>query len=78
MELYINNGDLVGYDLSQIALAIKNTTFDDEFICTFICNGYINSCEECNFKTICDDIKQASDNYYKHSTKVINTFDFNK
>lgn len=62
------------FDKKQIALAIKNSTFDDELKCSLIEENVIKDCDSCGLKFICDGIDEVSDKYVENTTKVINSF----
>lgn len=64
------------FDKKQIALAIRNSTFDDEFGCSILHEGCINSCDQCNFKSICKDIDEVANKYLKDTTLEIKKFEF--
>ena len=64
------------FDKKQIALAIKNATFDDELSCSLIDEGILNKCEGCNLKFVCDGIDQLIDNYVDKTTKIVDNFTF--
>lgn len=62
------------FDKKQIALAIKNSTFDDELKCSLIEENVIKDCDCCGLKFICDGIDEIADNYIQDTTKVVNSF----
>ena len=64
------------FDKKQIALAIRNSTFDDALGCSLLDEGILNKCEGCNLKYICDGIDQVIDSYVEKTTEVINNFSF--
>lgn len=64
------------FDKLQIALAIKNSTYDDELSCSLLENGVIKECSSCNLKEICEGIEEVSKDYYDRTTKVVGTFNF--
>lgn len=64
------------FDKKQIALAIRNSTLNDELGCSLIDEGIINKCEGCNLKDVCDEIDKAVDSYVEKTTKVVNSINF--
>ncbi|OPJ55025.1 hypothetical protein [Clostridium chromiireducens] len=62
------------FDKKQIALAIRNSTFDDELRCSLLNDGILNKCEGCSLKYIFDGIDEVVDDYAKKTTEVINSF----
>ena len=64
------------FDKKQIALAIRNSTFNDELRCYLLDDGILNKCEGCSHKYICDGIDQVVDNYVDKTTEVVNSFNF--
>jgi hypothetical protein len=64
------------FDKKQIALAIKNSTFNDELKCSLLEDGILDKCEGCNLKYICDGINKVIDSYVDKTTEVVNNFSF--
>ena len=62
------------YDRKEIALAIRNSTYNDELKCSLIDQNIIKDCERCSLKYICDGIDALSDDYIKKTTEVISSF----
>lgn len=62
------------YDRKEIALAIRNSTYNDELKCSLIDQNIIKDCESCSLKPICDGIDALADDYIKKTTKVVNSF----
>ena len=60
----------------QIALAVRNSTFDDDLKCSLLEEGILNKCEGCSLKYICDGIDQVVENYVDKTTEVVNNFNF--
>lgn len=75
-EIKINSEEGEIFDKKQIALAIRNSTFDDELRCSLLDEGIINKCQGCSLKYICDGIDQVVDNYVEKTTEVVNNFSF--
>lgn len=64
------------FDKKQIALAIRNSTLEDELRCSLLDEGILNKCEGCSLKYICDGIDKVYDDYVEKTTKVVNSFTF--
>ena len=62
------------YDRLSIALAIRNSTYNDELKCSLMDQNIIKDCESCSLKYLCDGIDALSDNYIKKTTEVISSF----
>jgi len=75
-EIKINSQEGEIFDKKQIALAIRNSTFDDELSCSLLDEGILNECGGCSLKYICDGIDQVVDNYVEKTTEVVNNFNF--
>ena len=75
-EIKLNPEEGEIFDKKQIALAIRNSTFNDELQCSLITEGILNKCEGCSLKYICDSIDQVAQNYIDKTTDVINNFNF--
>lgn len=75
-EIKIGSEEGEVFDKKQIALAIRNSTFDDELKCSLLENGILDKCKGCSLKYICDEIDQVVDNYVEKTTEVVNNFNF--
>ena len=64
------------YDKKEIALAIRNSTLDDDMECSLLDENIISDCESCNLKSICDKIDRITDEYIEETTKVVGSFKF--
>jgi hypothetical protein len=64
------------FDKKQIALAIRNSTFDDDLCCSLLDQGILDKCQGCNLKYICDGIDQVVDSYLDKTTEVVSDFNF--
>ena len=62
------------YDRLNIALAIRNSTYNDEFKCSLVDQNIIKNCDSCSLKLICDGIDALADDYIKKTTKVVSSF----
>ena len=62
------------YDRKEIALAIRNSTYNDELKCSLMDQNIIKDCKSCSLKYLCDGIDALSDNYIKKTTEVISSF----
>ena len=62
------------YERLEIALAIRNSTYNDELKCSLMDQNIIKDCQSCSLKFICDGIDALSDNYIKKTTEVISSF----
>ena len=61
------------YDKMQIALAIRNSTYNDKFQCSLQNNGILN-CQACSLQSICKDIDEAAHKYFESTTKTVKTY----
>lgn len=75
-EIEMNSQERRTFDKKQIALAIRNSTFNDELRCSLLDDGILNKCEGCSLKYICDGIDGVVDNYVDKTTEVVNNFTF--
>lgn len=62
------------FDKKQIALAIKNSTYEDELSCSLRKEG-ICSCNNCSLKSICEGIDRVAEEYVERTTEVVSSFD---
>lgn len=74
IKLKCKEGEI--FDKKQIALAIRNSTLDDELSCSLLDEGILNKCEGCSLKDICDGIDKVAHSYVEKNTKVVNSFTF--
>ena len=64
------------FDKMQLALAIKNCTFNDEMNCSLLPDNILKDCECCQLKIVCDEIDKVAEAYIKKTTKVVSEFNF--
>ena len=62
------------YDILAIALAIRNSTYNDELNCSLMEQNIIKNCESCSLKFICEGIDALLDDYIKKTTNVVSSF----
>ena len=75
-EIKIKSEEGEVFDKKQIAIAIRNSTFDDDLKCSLLVDGILNKCEGCSLRYICDGIDQVVENYVDKTTEVVNNFNF--
>ncbi|AQS08368.1 hypothetical protein CLOBY_04590 [Clostridium saccharobutylicum] len=75
-EIKIKSEEGEIFDKKQIALVIRNSTFDDELKCSLLEEGILNKCEGCSLRYICDGIDQVVESYVDKTTEVVNNFNF--
>jgi len=75
-EIKIKSEEGEVFDKKQIALSIRNSTFDDELKCSLLEERILNKCEECSLKLICNGIDQVVESYVDKTTEVVNNFNF--
>ena len=75
-EIKIGSDEREVFDKKQIALAIRNSTFNDELKCSLLEDNILDKCLVCSLKYICDGIDQVIDNYVGKTTSVVNNFNF--
>ena len=75
-EIKIKSEEGEVFDKKQIALAIRNSTFDDELRCSLLDDVILNKWGGCSLKYICDGIDQVVENYVDKTTEVVNNFNF--
>ena len=62
------------YDRFSIALAIRNSTYNDELKCSLMDQNIIKNCDTCSLKFICNGIDALVDDSIKKTTKVVSNF----
>lgn len=75
-EIKVDSDETEVFDKKQIALAIRNSTFDDVLKCSLLEDGILDKCQGCSLSYICDGIDQVVDNYVEKTTAVVNNFNF--
>jgi len=63
-------------DKMQIALAIRNSTYEDELSCSLLKNNVISDCLCCNLEVICEKLDEVAKEYLQSTTTVLSTFSF--
>ena len=61
------------FDKKQIALAIRNSTLDDDLSCSILEEGIL---KECSLNDICNGIDKVVDEYVNTNTRVVSSFSF--
>ncbi|MGL4107024.1 hypothetical protein [Clostridium sp. LP20] len=64
------------FDKKQIALAIRNSTFEDDLNCSLLDDQVIKNCDGCSLKNICKGIDRVADEYIDSTTEVVSSFNF--
>ena len=64
------------FDKKQMALAIRNSTYDDSLGCSLLAEGIIKSCEICNLNCVCELIDEVVEIYKEESINVVSSFNF--
>jgi hypothetical protein len=62
----------------QLALAIRNGTYEDNLSCSLLLNGILPNCKSCTLKLLCDGIDILSENYTKQTTNIVDSFSFDE
>lgn len=75
-EIKINLEEGEVFDKKQIALAIRNSTFNDDLKCSLLEDEILDKCQGCSLKCICDRIDQVIEDYVEKTTEIINDFSF--
>ncbi|ABR34418.1 hypothetical protein [Clostridium beijerinckii] len=75
-EIKINSEECEIFDKKQIALAIRNATFNDELQCSLLDDGILDNCQGCSLKYICDGIDKVANSYVEKTTEVVKNFSF--
>lgn len=70
------NDEGQNFDKMQIALAIRNSTFDEGLSCFLLRDNIIDSCNVCNLDCICEKLELIAKEYVHSTPTVINTFRF--
>ena len=75
-EIKIGSEEGECFDKKQIALAIRNSTFNDVMKCSLLEDGILDKCQGCSLGYVCDGIDKVADDYLKKTTEVVNSFNF--
>ena len=75
-NIILETEDSVSFDKMKIALAIRDSTFEDELSCSLLEDAVIKNCEGCNLKLICEKVEEVAQDYLESTTKVISSFQF--
>ena len=75
-SIVLGTEDNSSFDKMQIALAIRNSTYEGGLCCILLENNVLKDCKSCNLKPICDGIETVAKGYLADTTKVVNSFSF--
>lgn len=64
------------FDKMQIALAIRNSTYEDNLSCSLLKNGVLKSCDHCSLQFFCEKLEEVAEEYITMTSTVVNTFNF--
>jgi len=64
------------FDKMQVALAIRNSTYEDNLSCSLLENNVLEGCERCNLRDICRGIEEIAESYYESTAEVLEKFSF--
>ncbi|WP_270566244.1 hypothetical protein [Clostridium beijerinckii] len=59
-----------------MALAIRNSTFNDDLKCSLLEDEILDKCQGCSLRYICDGIDQVVEDYMEKTTEIVNDFSF--
>ncbi|MDS0528101.1 hypothetical protein NNC19_20615 [Clostridium sp. SHJSY1] len=76
-EIKLQGDNYDVFDKKQIALAIRNSNFEDEISCSILEQEILGSCENCSLKRICEGIENVLQEHKGRITKVVKSFEFN-
>ena len=62
------------YDKKDIAVIIRDSTFDSELGCSLLDEEIRMDCEGCGLKFICEGIEKVAKAYVEENTKVVSNF----
>lgn len=68
--------ELQNFDKMQIALDIRNSTFEEGLSCFLLRDNIIDSCNVCNLECICEKLDVIAKEYVHNARTVVNTFKF--
>lgn len=74
-EIKMKSQEEERFDKKQIALAIRNSTIEDELSCSLL-DEVIIKCEACGLKDICNEANELVDKYVERTTRVVGNFTF--
>jgi len=64
------------FDKMQIALAIRNSTYEDNLSCSLLKNGVLKSCDHCSLQFLYEKLEEVAEEYITMTSTVVNTFSF--
>ncbi|WP_143318405.1 hypothetical protein [Clostridium sp. HBUAS56017] len=75
-EIKFRSEDFKSYDRKEIALAIRNSNYDDEIVCSLLDEEILSDCTSCSLKKICSDIDKISKSFKERTSTVVKSFQF--
>lgn len=75
-KILVSSDEGQNFDKMQIALAIRNSTYEDNLRCSLLKNGVLKSCEKCSLQFFCEKLEEVAEEYIAMTSTVVNTFSF--
>jgi len=75
-KILVSSEEAQNFDKMQIALAIRNSTYEDNLSCSLLKNGVLKSCEKCSLQFFCEKLEEIAEEYVTMTSTVVNTFSF--
>lgn len=75
-KILVSSDEGQNFDKMQIALAIRNSTYEDNLSCSLLKNGVLKSCEHCSLQFFCEKLDIIAEEYVSMTSTVLNIFKF--
>ena len=75
-NIILGTEDNQSFDKMQIALAIRNSSFEGGLQCVLLEDDVLKDCESCNLIPICEGLERLADDYLASAAKVVSSFSF--
>ena len=75
-NIILGTEEEISFDKMQIALAIRNSTFEGGLQCLLLEGEVLKDCDGCNLKYICEGLESLADDYLASTIKVVSSFSF--
>lgn len=75
-KILVSSDEGQNFDKMKIAIAIRNSTYEDNLSCNLLKNGVLKSCEMCSLQFFCEKLEEVAEEYITMTSTVVNIFSF--
>lgn len=75
-KILVSTDEGQNFDKMQIALAIRNSTYEDNLSCSLLKKGVLKNWDHCCLQFFCEKLEEVAEEYITMTSTVVNTFKF--